>query len=108
MTEYLTEQEQIEQLKTWIKQYGLTILFGIVIALVLSFSWHYWQQYRAARQRPQRRIQDREGYAHCANAHPASTPPANQGSRGTRCHTSWRWWFWEYWIALTRERPETK
>ena len=46
MTEYLTEQEQIQQLKNWIKQYGLTILTGILIALIVTAAWHYWQSYR--------------------------------------------------------------
>lgn len=46
MTEYLTEQEQIQQLKNWLKQYGLTIIAGIAIALVLSTGWHYYQSYR--------------------------------------------------------------
>lgn len=42
----LTEQEQIQQLKTWLKRYGPTVLIGIVIALVISFSWRAWQQHR--------------------------------------------------------------
>ncbi len=46
MTEYLTEQEQIQQLKNWIKQYGLTILAGIVMALIITSGWRYWQNYR--------------------------------------------------------------
>ncbi len=46
MTEYLTEQEQIQQLKTWVKQYGPTIILGIVIALILSTGWRYWQNYQ--------------------------------------------------------------
>lgn len=46
MTEYLTEQEQIQQLKNWIKQYGLTVLGGILLAVVLSSGWRYWQNYR--------------------------------------------------------------
>jgi len=46
LTEYLTEQEQVQQLKNWIKQYGLTILAGIVIALIITSGWHYWQSYR--------------------------------------------------------------
>lgn len=46
MTEYLTEQEQIQQLKTWIKQYGLTILLGIVLALLFSSGWRYYQDYK--------------------------------------------------------------
>lgn len=43
MTEYLTEQEQIQQLKNWVKQYGLTVLLGILIALLISSGWRYWQ-----------------------------------------------------------------
>lgn len=45
-TEYMTEQEQIEQLKAWLKQYGLTIIAGIVMAVVILSVWHYWQDYR--------------------------------------------------------------
>jgi len=46
LTDYLTEQEQIQQLKNWVKQYGLTILVGILIAIALSSSWRYYQSYR--------------------------------------------------------------
>lgn len=46
MTEYLTEQEQIQQLKNWIKQYGLVVLLGILIALLITSGWRYWQNYR--------------------------------------------------------------
>ncbi len=46
MTEYLTEQEQIQQLKNWIKQYGMTILLGILIAAAITSGWRYWQSYR--------------------------------------------------------------
>lgn len=46
MTEYLTEQEQIQQLKSWVKQYGLTVLAGILIAVLITSGWQYWQNYR--------------------------------------------------------------
>ncbi|MBV8802600.1 MAG: tetratricopeptide repeat protein [Gammaproteobacteria bacterium] len=46
MTEYLTEQEQIQQLKSWVKQYGLTVVFGILIAVLITSGWQYWQNYR--------------------------------------------------------------
>ena len=46
MTEYLTEQEQIELLKSWIKQYAPPILIGIFVVLIASTGWHYWQNYR--------------------------------------------------------------
>lgn len=42
----MTEQEQVQQLKNWIKQYGLTILIGILLALVITTGWRYWQNYR--------------------------------------------------------------
>lgn len=44
MTDYLTEQEQIELLKNWIKQYSLVILMGVVIAAVSITGWRYYQQ----------------------------------------------------------------
>jgi predicted negative regulator of RcsB-dependent stress response len=46
LTEYLTEQEQIQQLKTWLKQYGLTVVLGIALALIMTASWRYWQNYQ--------------------------------------------------------------
>ena len=47
MTEYMTEQEQIELLKNWIKQYSLVILAGVAIAVLTIFGWRYWQQRQA-------------------------------------------------------------
>ncbi len=44
MTDYLTEQEQIEILKNWIKQYSLVILAGVLIAVAAITGWRYWQQ----------------------------------------------------------------
>lgn len=44
LTEYLTEQEQIEILKSWIKQYSLVILAGVAIAALSITGWRYWQQ----------------------------------------------------------------
>lgn len=39
-----TEAEQIELIKKWWKEYGVAIVMGIVIAIVLGFGWRYWQQ----------------------------------------------------------------
>lgn len=47
LTDYLTEQEQIEILKNWIKQYSLVILAGAIIAFGIISGWHYWQQRQA-------------------------------------------------------------
>lgn len=44
MTDYLTEQEQIELLKNWIKQYSLVILAGVVLAIIAMTAWRYWDQ----------------------------------------------------------------
>jgi predicted negative regulator of RcsB-dependent stress response len=44
LTDYLTEQEQVELLKNWIKQYSLVILAGVVIAFLAIFGWRTWQQ----------------------------------------------------------------
>ncbi len=44
LTEYLTEQEQIELLKNWIKQYSLVILAGVLLAVIAISGWRYWQQ----------------------------------------------------------------
>lgn len=46
MTEYLTEQEQIQLLKNWLKSYGPSILLGFVIATLIAGGWRYWQNYR--------------------------------------------------------------
>ena len=47
MTEYLTEQEQIELLKGWVKQYSLVILLGMILALAGISGWRYWQERQA-------------------------------------------------------------
>jgi predicted negative regulator of RcsB-dependent stress response len=44
LTEYLTEQEQIELLKNWIKQYSFAIILGVVISIAAISGWRYWQQ----------------------------------------------------------------
>jgi predicted negative regulator of RcsB-dependent stress response len=44
LTEYLTEQEQVEILKNWIKQYSLVILGGVLIAAIVISGWRYWQE----------------------------------------------------------------
>lgn len=44
LTEYLTEQEQIELLKSWIKQYSRVILLGVLLAILCISGWRFWQQ----------------------------------------------------------------
>jgi predicted negative regulator of RcsB-dependent stress response len=45
VTDLMTEQEQIEQLKAWIKEYGMTVIAGIVLALVIMGIWRMWDTY---------------------------------------------------------------
>lgn len=46
MSDYLTEQEQVQQIKAWVKQYGMTVVAGILIAVIASSGWRYYQNYR--------------------------------------------------------------
>ena len=46
MTEYLTEQEQIQHLKQLARQYIPAILTGLVLAFALSTGWHAWQNHQ--------------------------------------------------------------
>lgn len=47
MATHLTEEEQIEALKRWWKDYGTTILIAAVIGLGGFFAWNQYQKYRA-------------------------------------------------------------
>jgi predicted negative regulator of RcsB-dependent stress response len=40
---HLTEEEQLEVLKRWWKDYGKTVIAAIVAAVVIYFSWTAWQ-----------------------------------------------------------------
>lgn len=44
---YETEEEQVEALKRWWKVNGTSIITGIVVAIVIIFSWKYWESYQA-------------------------------------------------------------
>lgn len=46
MAQYETDEEQLEKLKEWWKNYGKTMLIAIVIAALASFGWRYWQGYK--------------------------------------------------------------
>lgn len=49
MSVYKTEEEQIDDLKRWIKSYGPSILTGVLLAIVLLFGWRYWKNYQHER-----------------------------------------------------------
>jgi predicted negative regulator of RcsB-dependent stress response len=40
----LTEEEQLDNLKSFTKKYGSAIISGILIALIAFFGWQYWQK----------------------------------------------------------------
>ena len=42
---YLTEEEQVERLRAWWKEYGLAIIAGIIIAIVVVITWRYYNAY---------------------------------------------------------------
>jgi len=41
-----TDKEQIEQLKKWFKEYGLSILLAIVVGLGLGYGWRWYKSYQ--------------------------------------------------------------
>ena len=46
MTELLTEQEQVEQLKKWLRLYGIPALLGVIAGIVIFYGWNYYHAYR--------------------------------------------------------------
>ena len=43
MSVHLTEEEQLEVLKRWWKDYGKTVITGIAAAIAIYFAWTAWQ-----------------------------------------------------------------
>jgi len=46
LTDYLTEEEQVQQLKSWLKTYGPTVIISIFLAFSLSYAWDYWKEHK--------------------------------------------------------------
>ena len=44
MAEHLTDEEQLEQLKTWWKENGRSIVMAVLIGVIAYFGWQWWQQ----------------------------------------------------------------
>lgn len=40
----LSDDEQLDNLKSFSKKYGSAIISGILIALIAFFGWEYWQK----------------------------------------------------------------
>lgn len=43
MDVYRTEEEQIEQIKRFWRDYGRSIMFGLLACIAIVFGWRYWQ-----------------------------------------------------------------
>ncbi|CAN5412401.1 tetratricopeptide repeat protein [soil metagenome] len=40
----LTEEEQAERVKAWIRNYAPSIILGVALAIACIFAWRFWQQ----------------------------------------------------------------
>lgn len=49
MSEYLSEQEQIEQIKGWWNDNGSFVVTGLLIGIAVLAGWNYWKSYTAKR-----------------------------------------------------------
>jgi predicted negative regulator of RcsB-dependent stress response len=47
--EYLSEKEQIQQLRSWWNENGPYIIAGLVIGVLGLTGWNYWQNFKTAR-----------------------------------------------------------
>lgn len=48
MSTYLSDEEQIDRFKGFLKSYGSAIVSGILIALIIFFGYQYWMKKQAA------------------------------------------------------------
>lgn len=46
MSVYKTEEEQVDDLKRWIKAYVPAIVIGVLVAVTALYGWRYWQGYQ--------------------------------------------------------------
>jgi predicted negative regulator of RcsB-dependent stress response len=46
VSEYLSEEEQVEALKKWWKENGFSVVAGVVIGLAGVFGWQAWNQHQ--------------------------------------------------------------
>lgn len=48
MSEHITEEQQVEAIKTWWKENGVAVVAGLVIGFGALFGWRYYNDYRDA------------------------------------------------------------
>lgn len=46
MSEHITEEQQVEAIKTWWKENGVAVVAGLVIGFGALFGWRYYNDYR--------------------------------------------------------------
>lgn len=46
MDDYLSEKEQIQKIKAWLKENGPFIVAGLVLGIAGLAGWNYWQSYK--------------------------------------------------------------
>lgn len=47
MSDYLSEEEQVQALKTWWDENGTSLVVGVVLVLAATFGWRWYQGYSA-------------------------------------------------------------
>ncbi len=48
MDSYKTEEEQLEQLKSWFRENGRSLVLGVVVAVAVVFGWRGWQSHESS------------------------------------------------------------
>ncbi|GAB4223759.1 MAG: tetratricopeptide repeat protein [Gammaproteobacteria bacterium] len=48
MDNYLTEEQQVEMLKRWWQKYGVSVLVGLLLGVVIMLGYQYWQKRQLA------------------------------------------------------------
>lgn len=46
MAEHITEEQQVEAIKTWWKENGVAVIAGLVIGFAALFGWRYYNDYK--------------------------------------------------------------
>jgi predicted negative regulator of RcsB-dependent stress response len=49
VSDHLTDEEQVEKVKAWLKENGMSIVAGVVIGLGGIFGWQFWDSYQVNR-----------------------------------------------------------
>lgn len=47
MSDYLTEEQQTERIRAFWREYGWSIILGVVLAISVTLGWQYYSRYRA-------------------------------------------------------------